>query len=79
MPSDSMQLLVAEMHMEQSSDWAAWDYARAAACRWYHPLRRLLLIRRARLHERDADSWRRRYHAEIRAFEHRWLDEEPGQ
>lgn len=74
----TIELLTAEMHMEQSTSWAAWDYARAARCRWYQPLRRLLLVRKALLHERDAESWRRRYHAEIRAQEHRWLYEDPS-
>jgi hypothetical protein len=42
--------------LESDCRSAAWKYARAAACPWWQPIRRALLVRAARAHLRLADA-----------------------
>lgn len=71
MPS-SIELLTAEMHMEQSTSRAADVYERAAQARGF--IRQLALLRLARMLELDAGAWRAKYLCEIRLQEFQIVD-----
>jgi hypothetical protein len=53
----SVRQLALEMRVDECADRAAWSYAQAAACPWWRFLRRALLVRRARVLEREMDAW----------------------
>lgn len=58
--------LAAEMRVDECAYRAAWAYAQAAARPWWAPVRRALLVRKARLLERKMDAWAASLFEEIR-------------
>jgi hypothetical protein len=74
----SIAQVTAETHVGVSADRAAWAYAQAAACPPRAWLRRLLLVRKARVLEREMDAWAAVLYQEIRAAEHRYINEDPA-
>lgn len=61
----SIQFLTIEMHLVQTTELAADAFEDAAACRWWQPLKRALLVRKARAHDREAKVWAAQLRAEL--------------
>lgn len=59
----TLRELAAELEYVSAANRADWALARAAACPWYAPLRRVILLRRARVHERAMATWQRTIYA----------------
>ena len=53
----SITQLSLEMRVGDCANRAAWVWAQAAACPWWAVIRRLCLVRKARLIEREMDAW----------------------